>query len=69
MKQGNESTSKGQMLKTQQMSSGVIGPRTMMGLNQGKALSKIGHMQDTGMVNPKNRHSRAKGMNLINTLN
>ena len=44
------------------MSQGVIGPRTMMGLNQGKAPSKIGHMQDTGMVNPKNRHSRTKGI-------
>ena len=37
----------------------------MMTLNQGKYTNKIGHMQDTGMVNPKNRHSRIK----VNTTN
>ena len=33
-----------------------------MGLNQGKNFSKIGHMQDTGMVNPKDRNSRMRGL-------
>lgn len=48
------------------MNSQVIGPRTMMNLNQGKYNNKIGHMQDTGMVNPKNRHSRMRA-NAANT--